>query len=156
MNTVPAVREAAYRQILRHQGAVFQSAEIRQELGWSEESPEARRLHAIIQSLKQEGVITQTGTARRRNQYLMLAKPDELRLRAGRFRSKEPASNGKIMDDHVISKPGPQRVRYLEEHVNELEERVAGQGDKLDEILRTLGEIGAKVDELHREWVTSA
>ena len=75
MNSVE-VREAVLRAILEHEQGDFQSFQIREELGWSEESPEARRLHAIIQSLKHEGVITQTGTKRKRNQYLKLRHPD--------------------------------------------------------------------------------
>jgi hypothetical protein len=151
MTSSETVRAAVYRTILRHEGEVFQSYRIREELGWSEKDPEGRRLHAIVQDLKKEGVIKQTGTQRKRNQYLMLDKPDELRLRLGRIRSRAPSTNGKARPEELANKPGPTRVRYLEERVDELEETIAD----LAEVKRVLKDMKIKVDDLHREWVTS-
>jgi hypothetical protein len=153
MNSVE-VREAVLRAILEHEQGDFQSFQIREELGWSEESPEARRLHAIIQSLKHEGVITQTGTKRKRNQYLKLRHPDELRRRL-RIPASPAAKNGGAAPAAPAATPGPQRVRYLEERVSELESRAGADPDVLRSIMEALGEIKAKVDAIHREWVSS-
>jgi hypothetical protein len=154
-----SVRAAVYRAILRHKGDVFQTVTIREELKWDEESPEAKRLHAIIQSLKQDGVIKTTGIPRKRHQYLMLEKPEEVQLRLGRIRSKAAAGNGKVEQDEKgppAKKSGPQRVRYLEERLDELEERAARQDQDSSQILELLMEMNTKLDDLHREWVETA
>jgi hypothetical protein len=141
-------RESIFRQILRHENEVFQTFQIREGLKWSEESPEARRLHAVIQALKKEGIVEQTGTPRKRNQYLMVKKPDELRRRLGKIPTKRSSASNGAAPPHQSDSPGPQRVLYLEERVSELEE-------KFSEILTVLGEVKNKVNDIHREWVSS-
>ena len=147
------VRTAVYRAILRRDGQVFQTKDLREDCHWANDSPEARRMHAIIQSLKEEGIIQQSGPARRRHQYLMLTKRDVLQTRLGRAR--EEAGNGRVEAPPLPAGSGPQRVRYLEDRVGELELRTGEQEDKLNRILETLETLTAKVDDLHREWVTA-
>lgn len=152
MKAAQTVRAELYRAVLRRKGTVFQTKDIREDCGWSEEAPEARKMHAIIQSLKRDGILKQTGTARRRHQYLMLERPDELQARLGRAAPRESTGNGKV-EDGASLKPGPQRVRYLEERVHELEDRSRSQDGKLDDVLGVLAKLTTKIDDLHREWV---
>ena len=155
------VRQGVYRSILRRNDKPFQTREIREENGWSEESREARRMHAIIQGLKQDGIIRQTGSEdRKRHQYLMLVgeKDAVLRQRLGRVtRAREQSGNGAVEVAPIpTSASGPQRVRYLEDRVAELEARTALDDDALAQIMARLDAvdvISAKIDDLHREWV---
>jgi hypothetical protein len=154
------VRAGVYRSILRKNDKPFQSREIREENGWSEESAEARRMHAVIQGLKEDGVIRQTGPEeRKRHQYLMLVpeKAAVLRQRLGRVTDRSPATNGTPESDAPTPPAsGPQRVRYLEDRVAELEARAALDDELLREIvvkLDGLDVIRTKVDDLHREWI---
>jgi hypothetical protein len=148
------VRRSVYRAILRHNGAVFQTRDLRQELGWAEESPEGRRLHAIIQGLKQQGIIAQTGPARRRHQYLELREPDGLRAEMNRLRTPEtlPPKAG-AREEVAAQVSGPRRVRYLEERVEELEDQARAHDGKLDEIGRDVSDMKVQLDALYREWV---
>lgn len=146
------VRAETYRAILRHRGTVFQTATIREELGWAEQSSEAHRMHGVIQDLKRSGILEQTGTKRKRNQYLMIVPRKEEELRSNLDNLRAISGNGKAAPPPADAppKPGPRRVRYLEERVEALE-RQEGNTD----VLKLLREISAKLDDLHREWVGS-
>jgi len=161
-NTQARVKTAAYRALLRQRpDAVFQTRDIREACGWTEDSLEGRRMHAIIQSLKHEGILKQDGPPRKRHQYLVVAKPDVLRVRLGRVKEQTGNGNGKV-EEAAVPVTGPQRVRYLEDRLSDLEGRAADQDDTLAAILDSLSVLSAKVDglrgkvdDIHREWVTS-
>jgi hypothetical protein len=147
------VRAETYRAILRHRGSVFQTATIREELGWAEQSSEAHRMHGVIQDLKRSGILEQTGTKRKRNQYLMIVPGKEGELRSNFDNLRAISGNGKATSPSADKTPkpaGPRRVQYLEERVEALEQQ---EGNS--EVLKLLREISTKLDDLHREWVGS-
>lgn len=149
------VREETYRAILRHRGSVFQTATIREELGWPEQSSEAHRMHGVIQDLKRSGILQQTGTKRKRNQYLMIVSEKEGELRSNLDNIRAISGNGKApspMADSTPKPAGPRRVQILEERLAEALER---QEKTNTEVVKFLREISAKLDDLHREWVGS-
>ncbi|MBA2741642.1 MAG: hypothetical protein H0U46_06480 [Actinobacteria bacterium] len=156
------MKSTVYKALLRQRpDAVFQTRDIREACGWNEESVEGRRMHAIIQSLKNEGVLRQDGPPRKRHQYLVVAKPDTLRARLGRIKEHAGTGNGKV-EEVAAAVSGPQRVRYLEDRLADLEGRAVDQEDTLAAILASISTLSAKtdvltrkVDEIHREWVTA-
>jgi hypothetical protein len=164
------VRLQTYRWLLRHDGKIFQSAMIRKELGWSERSWEGHRMHAVLQELKDDGIITQSGPPRKRNQYLMVdgAKGrSELQRRFDALKAAStnggPATSSALMPVgsslDVVPKAAPKRVRYLEDRVAALESQSSttlAPDPRIDEILAVLQDLSAKVNELHGEWIAES
>jgi hypothetical protein len=147
------VNFAVYRAILRKRDdEVFQTKDIREDCRWEEGAPEARRMHAVIQALKADHIIAQSGPERKRHQYLTLKNRAALQARLARLRDR--GQNGKVVSAPLLAPTGPQRVRDLEDRLLGLEQVSADQEGKLTEILATLNNLATKIDELHREWVT--
>jgi hypothetical protein len=112
------VTVATLRAIKSRSGDVFQSQDIRKDIGWDEQSPEGHYVHNVIARLKNQKILKTTGPSRRRNQYLEVADPDGLR------RSLERDSQPR----------GPRRVVYLEERVAQMASDIAEMKERLDSV----------------------
>ena len=56
-------------------------------------------------------------------------------------------------DVERVKGAGPRAVRFVEQRLDEVEERTAAVDAKMDEVLTAIRVMQAKVDDLHREWV---
>ena len=132
----------------------FTAAELRGKLGYSQNSAEARRMHAIIQHRKKDGIISVVSQGRKRNQHLRIElerKGDLQRLAENAFNSKGISTS--YPADGIASTSGtPKRVLYLEERVENLEKAEAARDDKLDALVAELAELKQEVHQLVELW----
>ena len=54
---------------------VFTTVELREELSYNETAPEVRRVHAVIQARKRDGVISVVSQGKKRHQHLQVKLP---------------------------------------------------------------------------------
>ena len=132
------VTVATLRAIKSRSGDVFQSQDIRKDIGWDEQSPEGHYVHNVIARLKNQKILKTTGPSRRRNQYLEVADPDGLRRsleraqRNGTRTATPRAARAAVPTD---SQPrGPRRVVYLEERVAQMASDIAEMKERLDSV----------------------
>lgn len=166
LKTLKAVRDLGRR------GGVFQTQQVRAHLNYSDESPEAHKMHNVIARLKTAKTVVQAGSnTRKRNQYLEIANQDDLHKRIERA---EARMNGSRNRPPVVAGPtsrgsqktstpavqipgtsGPRRVVYLEDRVDRLEATVkdlAGLPDALRAIQERLDGVDQSVRDLVALW----
>lgn len=167
--TLPTLR--AVRR-LGASGGVFQSIDVRAELGYAEGSDEAHRMHSVIARLKANGIIQVVGTARKRHQYLRVADEPTLRRQIERAlptkatRSEEPRPLPRQVPTTSLNQgegdeptheqspstnppSAPQRVLMLEDQVAALEERMRAD---LNSLRAELDDTRARLEQLIALW----
>ena len=136
-----------------HRNHPFTASELRDQLGYGEESPEARRMHAVIQARKKDGIITVISQGRKRNQHLQVKttrKKDLDRLMVRALNRKARNNSGSTQPNSKATSGAtttPKRVVYLEERVELLEK---AETDRRKQIEGFTAELSSLKQEVHR------
>ena len=104
----------------------FTTSELREKLGYDENSSEAQRMHALINNRKKDRIISVVSEGRKRNQSLQV-KPDrkvDLQRLMNKAFKKSYTSGDKSSNTNTATLTTPKRVVYLEGRMKDLERRI--------------------------------
>ncbi len=132
----------------------FTTSSLREKLGYGESAPEARRLHALIQKLKRDGVIDVVSQGRRRHQHLQVIpkKNENLQQLMDKALRKKDRNGADVADTSNRMSPSitllPKRVLYLEHRVEQVETGL----DRIANLEQKVAELKEKVHKLMELW----
>jgi hypothetical protein len=148
--------------VIRRRGAhggFFQTTDIRQDLGYDEDSAEAHYMHNVVQRLKNQDVL-KASPGRKRNQYLSVADNEQLRraIERAALRQRRPATDAISpattdgTESPVPTGSGPRRVVYLEDRVDRVERGIEDLVAAIGDLTKGQEAIRHRVDDLVELW----
>ena len=130
----------------------FTTSELREKLGYDENSSEANRMHATVNARKRDEIISVVSEGRKRNQSLQVKLDREKDLHRLMDRARRRANGSERSNTSDATLTTPKRIVYLEDRIEGLERGEASREQKLDQVVSELAALKEEIRHLVELW----